>query len=340
MIFNRTFFALAAIGAALAMAAPASAQHVAPSARMAPGRAGYGNAMPGQADVFDVGGSDDLPERKEKSIWHRPKFDTSAEQFKLASGLEHDGRRKAAAKAFDALVHRWPESPEAMESQLGVARLYESLGKRMRAFEEYRYLLVFFGDRLPAAAVLERMLKIADTAKDLGDEGDALTMYGRIADHAPAWPKTRRALLEAARLCEADKEYSDAIRFCNRLMARAPDSAEAAVAAHLSGRCGYRLAQKHDRDDSLCTKAIASLSRATAEYPEEPSAGETAKMLETLLARRVGDQFKVAEFYDKVRKNPSAAVVAYREFARRFPGTAEAATALARASELEASIKE
>ena len=193
---------------------------------------------------------------------------------------------------------------------------------------------MFFGDRLPSEAVLDRMLGLAEKSEDLGKTGDALTMYKRIADHAPGWPKTRRALLSAARICEADQEYSEAIRLCNRLLARAPGSREASAAAHLSGRCGYRLAAKHDRDDSLCLKAIASLSRAGEEYPGEKGADETARMLEELSARRVGDQFEVAAFYDKVRRNPAAAIVSYREFARRFPGTPEALRALERADEL------
>ena len=318
-----------------AMAVPASAQYgSAPGTRAAARHMGYENSI-GSPDVFDASRDDDLPSRKEKSFWHRPSRDTSAEQYALANRLEREGKRKAATKAFDALVHRWPEADETMASQLGVARLYEARGKRMRAFEEYRYLLVFFGDRLPAGEVLNRMARLADAAADDGDESDALKMYAIIAKDAPEWPKTRHALLSAARLCEADKEFSDAIRHCNKLLARAPNSAEAAVAAHLSGRCGYRLAQKHKRDDSLCTKAIASLSRACQEYPGEDRAKETAEMLEKLSLRRVSDQFEVASFYDRIRHNPSAAVISYREFARRFPGTPEAARAIARADELE-----
>ncbi len=320
---------------ALAVAVPAFAQYgSSPGARAAARHIGYDNNMP-NPDVFNASHGDDLPRRKEKSFWHRPQCDTSADQFALANRLEHEGRRKDATKAFDALVHRWPEAAETMESQLGVARLFEARGKRMRAFEEYRYLLVFFGDRLPAGIVFDRMVNLADAAADDGDESDALKMYTIIAKDAPEWTKTRHALLSAARLCEADKDYSEAIRHCNKLLARAPGSAEAAIAAHLSGRCGYRLAQKHRRDDSLCTKAIASLSRACQEYPGEDRANETAQMLETLSLRRVGDQFETAAFYDRIRHNPSAAIISYREFARRFPGTPEAKQALARADELE-----
>lgn len=333
MFSTRIQLVLAA--AVLAMAATASAQYgSAPGTRAAARHMGYESSM-SNPDVFDASRDDDLPRRKEKSFWHRPARDTSAEQFELANRLEREGRRKAATKAFDALVHRWPEAKETLESQLGVARLFEARGRRMRAFEEYRYLLVFFGDRLPAGAVLDRMVGLADAAADDGDESDALKMYAMIAKDAPEWPKSRHALLAAARLCEKDKEYSEAIRHCNKLLARAPDSAEAAIAAHLSGRCGYKLAQKHRRDDSLCTKAMASLSRASQEYPGEDRAEETAKMFETLSLRRAADQFETAAFYDRIRHNPSAAVISYREFARRFPDTPEAERALARASELE-----
>ncbi|MGI6495182.1 MAG: outer membrane protein assembly factor BamD [Kiritimatiellia bacterium] len=279
---------------------------------------------------------DGLPAAKAPSLFCRPARKTPREQLGWAESLERAGELGKASKAYDTLVHSWPHAPEALDAQLGVARLADARGKSVCAFDEYRYLLVYFADRIPAAAVLDRMIHIADARLDCGKSDSALKMYAQIAAHAPQWPQSRRALLAAARICEGKKEYADAIRHCNILLARSPGSVEAAAAAHLSGRCGYRIARKQHRDDALCAKALSALSFAMREFPDEADAAATAELLRDLTARRVALQFEAAAFYDRIRRNPSAAVVSYREFARRFPGTPEAARALARAEELEA----
>ena len=325
--------ALAAVALALSAASATAQTHGAAAASRVASRHDRENAFANPG--FDFTHGDDLPEAKKKTLFRRPSRPTSREQMDLAEAYEKAGKRKKALKAYDALVRGWHHAPETLEAQLGAARMAEALGKRDRAFDEFRYLLVFFGDRLPAEAVLARMIHLADEQRGRGKKDSALRMYTRVAGHAPQWPESRRALLAAARICEEQKEYSEAIRLCNLLLARSPESAEAAAAAHLSGRCGYRVAVKQDRDDSLCVKALSALSFALREFPGEAAAEQTAALLEDLSARRAGIQFQTAAFYDRVRHNPAAAAISYREFARRFPGTPQAVAALARAAELD-----
>ena len=64
-------------------------------------------------------------------------------------------------------------------------------------------------------------------------------------------------------------------------------------------------------------------------------AAETSRRVTALSARATRMAWERAEFYDRVRKNPDAARLAYAEFLRLYPAAAEAPAVRARLAELQ-----
>ena len=133
-----------------ALLALCAALCAAPAARAAtrPGSRGAGPAP--ESGGFQAKDRAAAPDRKEP--WHlfgAPAEDTAAAQMARAKRFEAAGRRSAARKAYDSLVHNWGASPEASEAQLSVARLFEEEGDREEAFREYQYWLERYAATCP-----------------------------------------------------------------------------------------------------------------------------------------------------------------------------------------------
>ena len=78
-----------------------------------------------------------------KRGWHpflRPAEKNPAAQLVLADQLRQAGRVKKAMKQYAALTVYWPESREAASAQYQYAKIWDSLGKEHRAFDEYQRL--------------------------------------------------------------------------------------------------------------------------------------------------------------------------------------------------------
>jgi len=91
-------------------------------------------------DEFDPGPKTFVhPEKKSRSLFHRPNEDTPAEQFAFAVEREKAGRLRSAKDAYDDLVHHWHDSQEAPEAQFALARILFEQGKYEKAFKAFQY---------------------------------------------------------------------------------------------------------------------------------------------------------------------------------------------------------
>ena len=61
--------------------------------------------------------------------------------------------------------------------------------------------------------------------------------------------------------------------------------------------------------------------------PQNPEAAEARARADELSARQTRMAFERAEFYDRVRRDPEAAVLAYGDFLKQFPNAPESARA-------------
>jgi len=288
------------------------------------------------------------PDLKEpRVIFGRPAKKTSAEQLVYARKLERKGQIRKARKAYNALVHRWGYAPEAAAAQIGVAALHEMAGNYKEAFREYQYYIDYFGDggsdgfayndvlasQFAVANALRAQMKggwFSSPGADL-----VAALFGRIAANAPDWERAPECLMLQASCFEDDKKYLDAIPIYEALAVRYPRSSFSTDALFRAASCRYKTSQRYPRDERTLRNALAAGIKAMRADPGHELAEETSARIAELSSRLSATNFEKAQFYERIRNHPQAAIVAYRQFLSTFPTAAEADEARARIQRLE-----
>jgi len=304
-------------------------------------RPGPGDPMTDEAAYLEPLASVTAIERKTTGwIFGRPSAGTPAAQMELARRLDAEQSLRHAARAYDALVRRWPHAPEAAPAQQRLAELQDARGKLQKAFAEFRYLLHFYPGQAAPKEILDRLLAIANHYKDEGRENVALQMFLQIAELAPQWSKTPQALLQAGLLQAADRKWDEAVATFERISANHPGSPEAEAAAGEAAHALYRIARRFERDEAVQNRALASLSATLRDYPKHTGREKLQEELDDLTARRYNAHYEAARFYDSPRFKPETAVTAYEEFLRRFPAAPQAEEVRQRLDELDETGRE
>ena len=292
------------------------------------------------------------PEWKEP--WHlfgAPAEDTAAAQFARAKRFEAEGRKSAARKAYDSLVHNWGASPEAAEAQLAVARLFEEAGDREDAFREYQYWIERCSSAGPVAgttyeSVVAAQFALANALRaELG--GGPLSpsaemvasMYRHVVSNAPDAPRAAEAVLAEGACYETDGEWAKAVNAYERLPSKYPESGLVADARHRAAACRYELAKRRPNDEATLRDALEALRLALRTDSSRPEAAEARERAAELAARQSRMAFERAEFYDRVRRDPEAAILAYGQFLEHFPNAAESERARERLERLRAETR-
>lgn len=310
------------------------------------------NRNPAKQGGESFGSYDDAaaPMLKEpRTLFGRPAMKTPAEQLDYAKTLENQGQTRKARKAYNALVHQWGYSPEAAPAQLGVAALYEKAGHFKEAFQEYQYYIDNFANGTSAEGIsyhdlLASQFAIANALRSRLGGGwfsspsvDLVErMYGHIIDNGPDWERTPESMMLQAMCYEEDKAYLDAIPVYEALVSRYPYSRFKEEAQYRAATCRYRTSLKYPRDERTLKNALASLMKAFRDAPSHEMAPETSKRIAEMSANLTAMNFRKAEFYDKIRHEPDAAILAYGEFLNLYPTASEAPAAEARIQKLKA----
>ena len=323
-------------------------------------------AIAGTCHAAQPGGPDDrLPEseippltldeafkmdRKEPGFFTRnPAEKTPAEQLARAQRFEEAGRFERARMAYNSLVRHWHNEPEAPEAQTKAAEMCALKGDHERAFKEYQYLFAHFAGRFDFNDILQRQYQIANTLATrkktfLGipvqnHEEDRLRCE-QIAVNAPNSPLAPEALLKAAAFYELDNDFTAAANAHMRLRVRYPATPQALAAAAAEARCRYIQAMKQPKDDALAQQAVAAIDAILRQFPRLPERDEALEWRDELRAKREEHALVQAQFYDLQRKQPRAALVAYRQFIQDHPASPRVPEVRERIREIEAKLVE
>lgn len=288
------------------------------------------------------------PPKLPRAMFGKPDKSNPTEQFAHARELEKNGRHKKARKAYNALVHAWPMSRQAASAQIGVASMDEMRGRFVDAFKEYQYFIENYGgaempDGLTYYDVIESQFAIANALRVKLDDGwfsapnadTVARMYDKIAtDNAPEWARADECLMLRASIFDSERNYTTAIAAYEQLINKYPRSRFVADALYRTAYCRYRISEKASRDEYTLKNAIAAANIALRAAPDHAESGATLERLGHLSRRLTAMNFARAEFYDRIRQNPEAAILAYNEFLKNYPGAAEARHARERLAEL------
>lgn len=269
--------------------------------------------------------------RRGITLFHRPARETPAAQMEWARTLETGNHTIRASRAFLALVYAWPDSPEAPQAQLALAQLMEKRNKLSTAFAEYQYLIDRYAGQYPHLDVLDRQFQIALKRKDR-------EMLETVVQNGPTAPLAPEALFQAALIAEQAKDYDLAILDFQTLENRYPASPRAEEAVYREALNHYRLCSELSPQDEIrFQSARLSIARFLRVYPHSSQAPAARKLLSSVEARLADFAFQQAFFYDRQSHPPrlAAALIAYRDYVRRFPDAGQVSEARRRIAELE-----
>jgi len=288
--------------------------------------------------------------RKDPGFFHRPAKDTPAGQMEFARKLLVEGRQKAAMKQFNAIVHQWHTSPEAPVAQLEYARILYDRKKYKAAFDEFQYLIDNFTGQFPYDEALDKQFRIANyymTAKRMDFlffpgfkiQEQALPLFEKIVKNAPAWTNAVDSQYNIGLIHEYMKDYDKAVSEFDALRFRYPHSPRAADAAFRRAYCLYLLAEDNPRDEAICRRALSALAGFLADHPRHESIGMAQQYRDKLDDRLANMYYELAVFYDKTPGKQKAALIAYEDFARRFPSSKVAGEVAARIETLKVELE-
>jgi outer membrane protein assembly factor BamD (BamD/ComL family) len=292
------------------------------------------------------------PKRKTPSLFHRTAQDTPAAQLVYADSLRKAERIRKAMRQYNNLVHAWGSSPEALKAQRSLADLRFERKEYQEAFDEYQYLIDFYPGQFAFDEVIEKQFQLANAIKTrrvarflifpgVTDPERAIPMFEKIVANAPSWERSQEALFYVALINEETENWADAVAVYDRILQRYPDSRFAASAAFARARCLYTTATERGRDEFQLNAAMAAFASFIHDHPSDANVKEAQARLDELRDKLTRMYFDRAVFYDKSLKNPTAAIVAYRDLIRTFPMSTseERKQAEARVLELEAAEK-
>lgn len=294
--------------------------------------------QPGDLDDDLLSDAQKEPDRKSTGFFfhHRDKR-PAAVQFEEAGKAYLAGNLKRACRAYDRLVRSCPYSPEAPRAQYNLGAILERRRKYTAAFDEYRYLLVFYPESEKTGVVLDHMFAIANWQLGRGKREAAAKSFAAIAAAAPGWHRTPEALFRLGEAHFAMREWYEAADAFDSVASDYPSSDYALPAMERHAAALYALSLKYREDEAIQTRAITVATAAATALPQDdPMRPELVAHLEDLVDRRDARAFAIARFYDGPRHKPEAAVAAYEEFLRQYPRSPRAVEARRRLDTLKA----
>lgn len=276
---------------------------------------------------------DDKPRIKRGNRWYRhPQCNTAAEQLQLAFNYYKANRYRKAANAYQALVYAWPDSPQAPEAQLALAMVQETRQNFTKAFDEYQYLFEYYPGQFDYQEVLDRQFKIANylmkTKKGAflffsGFEAPerALPMYEKIIKNAPAGKFAATAQLNIGIIHEMNEEEEEAVTAYEILQNRYNDENLAAQASFREAHCLVKLHEQRPNDEDTCNSARAALVQFITSYPGHEKVAQARVFLKDMNDKQAKRAYDLGQYYQKIARRPKAAIIAYEDFLRKYPGT-------------------
>jgi outer membrane protein assembly factor BamD (BamD/ComL family) len=301
----------------------------------------------GQTDFTPSETSPYSVDKKKPSFFHRPKKSTAAEQFNFAEEKEKDGKLRSAKSSYNDLTHEWHNSPEAVRAQYRIARILLDQEKYIKSFKAFQYMVDHYAGEFDYDEILDYQIKIATYI--MGDRwGDvlflpgfkaperALPLFEKIIENAPNMGKAPGVRLKMGLTYEEIKQYDNAIASYDAVQQFHPFSDEAETALFRKSHCLYILAKKAPRDEKRCRAALSALASFLSRYKMSPNKATAETYLEELNLQLSEMYYAHALFYDH-KKRPESALIAYRDFLKKFPASERAQEAYARVEELQSS---
>jgi outer membrane protein assembly factor BamD len=231
-------------------------------------------------------------------------------QFRLAKQLRQKGDFEASFKEYQALLQRYPQTPDfeaAVADQIDIANSFLR-GRRVK----------FLG--IPMVPSMER----------------AEEMYTAILKVAPYSKHAPITQFNLALAMEKGGKAQEAITAYQKVIDKYPNSPACDDAQYQIGYVYQRLGMEGKSQDlSALKESQNNYQDFLLQYPDSEKAKQADDNMRKMTTREAADTLRIARFYD-FNKDFKAASIYYNDVIRRFPRTADSTVAKSRLDELKA----
>lgn len=270
------------------------------------------------------------------------------ELFQIGQTAENEGSSGRAAKAYRALVRKYPNDTLAPGAAYKLAQMYERSGDYLKAAEAYRLIVEKyprspnFNEAIEAQFRIGEMYLQGKKIKLLGiplksSMESAVQIFAAIVRTAPYGKYTARAQFGIGLANEKQGENAAAVTAYQAVVEKFPDDPVAVDAQYQIGYLWFNTTRKGVRDAKAVANARIGFQDFLFRYPKSEKAAQARENLARLDQKQTTDSFAIAKFYDK-QKNYRAAVIYYNDVIRQQPGSTQGNVAKKRVDQLRAKV--
>lgn len=272
-------------------------------------------------------------ERKTPSFfwWRRAKCDDAKSQLDLARGYVADESYGAAARAFNALVAKWPITPEAVKAQEELADLYlYKMEDSISALAEYKYLIDFYSSDCDYDAVMAKMYETACKMREQGkrivffrfaNTADVRRAFEAVVMRASGASFAPEAMYTIVELRIKEEEYSEAVSVCKTIRNRYSGTPQAKAALYKEAELRMILLRTHEYNRDRSRNTVSFMDMAAAVTDDETARADFLKWRAEASAIVEREAYEAAKFYDSRTRKRRGAINAYERFLRDYPAS-------------------
>jgi outer membrane protein assembly factor BamD (BamD/ComL family) len=292
-------------------------------------------------------------ETEKKHTWlslNKPAEATPELEFARAERFRAADDKKAACKAYRALVETWPRSEQAPIAQLRLAETLEARGELQDAFEAYDVLMDRYVGQFDYKEVVDKQFQVAQRTMEkrrgkfllfggFKAPERAIPMFESIIRHAPHGDNAAEAQYLIGTCNELIDELELAVVAYMNTQHRYPESPFAEKAAFGRAHCQYLLTEENPNDEEALEQAYAAAVVFQNSYPDSSYGEVIGAYQKSLLRRRTQIAYERAVFYDRNAHRPKAALICYENFVKMYPNSDWTAAAQARIDQIRPTVE-
>lgn len=272
--------------------------------------------------------------------------DTSAVQWITAQQKMDEKKYRSAERILKALYERWPNSLEAPEAVVAHAEILKKRKKWDEAFNLYQYAIDNYSNRLKGYSdVLNGQFELAMSVMEMRRmtflfggyqiPEMAIPYFEAIILNGPQWERAAEAMMMVGECNQKSDAFEAAISAYVELTLLYPNHAFAEEAAWRRIECLNALREKYPVSPNILKRILTATTVYLSTYPDAERRGEIILLRNELYEFQSKQLLDQGRFYERVAKNPLAALRSYESVIELYPKSQHAVAAQARIDVLD-----
>lgn len=271
----------------------------------------------------------------EKLIWNKEigwiemgklSNDTLDQRYKHALALITDQQYIPAIRELESIIKDAPNSEFVEPSMFSIAHAYFLANDYGKAFKTYDTFLKKHPGTRRTEDIIAKQYNLAVTQMEGLEVKAAIKMFEKIIEHNPLGPYAADAQIKIADSYQKLRKFDQATENYEKLIENFNDSAWVPYAQFQIPMCKVEDERRKDRNYGLLTEAEDGFNDYIANNPRGSLVDEAKKKMNDIQTAKAAREFKIGEFYLRLKK-PKSAKVYYEIVEKNFPGTVWSAKA-------------